>query len=64
MSIAYLNQVVDFKRPKIDDEYLRGFVLDYSVSLTPVNVLDYSFYFANSGLTCIPMFAAPGQFRR
>jgi hypothetical protein len=44
MSIEYLNQVVDFKRPKLDDEYLRGFVLNYSESLTLVNVLDSNFY--------------------
>ena len=44
MSIEYLNQVVDFKRPKIDDEALRGFVLDYSESLTLLNVLDTNFH--------------------
>jgi hypothetical protein len=51
MSIEYLNQVVDFKRPKIDDEYLRGFVLDYSDSLTLLNVLDFNFYL--NGFTVI-----------
>lgn len=51
MSIAYLNQVVDFKRPKIDDHELRGFVLDYSDSLTLLNVLDYDFYL--NGFTVI-----------
>lgn len=51
MSIQYLNQVVDFKRPKIDDEYLRGFVLDYSDSLTLLNVLDFNFYL--NGFTII-----------
>ncbi|HZS04258.1 MAG TPA: hypothetical protein VFD58_05430 [Blastocatellia bacterium] len=51
MSIEYLNQVVDFKRPKIDDEYLRGFVLDYSDSLTLLNVLDHNFYL--NGFTVI-----------
>jgi hypothetical protein len=44
MNIEYFNQVVDFKRPKLDDEYLRGFVLDYSDCLTLVNVLDSDFY--------------------
>ena len=51
MTIEYLNQVVDFKRPKIDDEYLRGFVLDYSDSLTLLNVLDHGFYL--NGFTVI-----------
>ena len=36
--------MVDFKRPKLDDHDLRGFVLDYSESLTLLNVLDYDFY--------------------
>lgn len=44
MNIEYLNQVVDFKRPEIDDEWLRGFVLDYSDSLILLNVLDHNFY--------------------
>jgi len=44
MSIEYINQVVDFKRPKIDDHVLRGFVLDYSDSLTLINILDDNFY--------------------
>jgi hypothetical protein len=44
MSVEYFNQVVDFKRPKIDDHVLRGFVLDYSDSLTLINVLDDNFY--------------------
>jgi hypothetical protein len=44
MGEQYLNQVVDFKRPRIDDSYLRGFVLDYSDTLTLLNVLDSSFY--------------------
>lgn len=45
----YLNQVVDFKRPKLDEDYLRGFVLDYSDTLTLLNVLDSDFYL--SGFT-------------
>ena len=44
MSIVYLNQVVDFKRLKIDNYDLRGFVLDYSDDLTLLNVLDNNFY--------------------
>lgn len=44
MSNQYLNQVVDFKRPKLDEEYLRGFVLDYSDTLILLNVLDSNFY--------------------
>lgn len=44
MTEQYLNQVVDFKRPKLDEEYLRGFVLDYSDTLTLLNVLDSDFY--------------------
>ncbi|HMV48975.1 MAG TPA: hypothetical protein PLD20_28585 [Blastocatellia bacterium] len=51
MSIEYLNQVVDFKRPKIDGYKLRGFVLDYSDSLTLLNVLDDNFYL--NGFTVI-----------
>jgi hypothetical protein len=55
--MQYLNQVVDFKRPKLDKEYLRGFVLDYSDTLTLLNVLDSDFYlngftiFRNSDVT-------------
>ena len=44
MSVECFNQVVDFKRRKIDDTYLRGFVIDYSDSLTLLNVLDSNFY--------------------
>src|SRR5262245_61969199 len=33
MCTQYLNQIVDFRRPKLDEEYLRGFVLDYSDTL-------------------------------
>jgi hypothetical protein len=51
MSEQYINQVVDFKRPKIDDEYLRGFILDYSDTLTLLNVLDSDFYL--NGFTVI-----------
>ena len=51
MSIEYLHQVVDFKRPKIDDDYLRGFVLDYSDSHILLNVLDDNFYL--NGFTVI-----------
>lgn len=51
MSIEFLNQVVDFKRPRIDDEYLRGFVLDYSDSLTLLNLLNHDFYL--NGFTVI-----------
>ncbi len=51
MSIEYLNQVVDFTRPKLDDHDLRGFVLDYSDSFTLLNVLDYDFYL--NGFTVI-----------
>ncbi len=43
MSDELINRVVDFKRPKIDNHDLRGFVLDYSDSLTLLNVLDYDF---------------------
>lgn len=51
MSVEYLNQVVDFKRPKLDDDEVRGFVLDYSDSFTLLNVLDYDFYL--NGFTVI-----------
>jgi hypothetical protein len=51
MTKQYLNQVVDFKRPKLDEEYLRGFVLDYSDTLTLLNVLDSDFYL--NGFTVI-----------
>src|SRR5262249_8421671 len=44
MSEQYLNQIVDFKRPKLDEGYIRGYVLDYSDALTLLNVLDENFY--------------------
>ena len=51
MCTQYLNQIVDFRRPKLDEEYLRGFVLDYSDTLTLLNVLDSDFYL--NGFTVI-----------
>jgi hypothetical protein len=44
MCKQYLNQIVDFKRPGLDENYLRGFVLDYSDTLTLLNVLDDDFH--------------------
>ena len=51
MSKELINQVVEFKRPKIDDYKLLGFVLDYSDSLTLLNVLKDDFYL--NGFTVI-----------
>jgi hypothetical protein len=51
MCIQYLNQVISFKRPKIDDLWLRGFVLDYSDELTLLSVLNDDFYL--NGFTVI-----------
>jgi hypothetical protein len=53
----YLNQIVDFRRPKLDEGYLRGFVLDHSDNLTLLNVIDDNFrlngftVFRNSDVT-------------
>jgi hypothetical protein len=40
MSVDYFNRIVDFKRPKIDDYVIRGYVLEYSDSLTLINAPD------------------------
>src|SRR5262245_27406909 len=53
----YLNQIVDFRRPKLDEGYLRGFVIDQSDALTLLNVIDDNFrlngftVFRNSDVT-------------